>query len=108
MASWDGVEKFYFVNFFGWGTPKWFELLKRDPSEAISHEDSTAHQARFKWLEPIQDLIAAMRERGYDRQFRAGQSLYMLVLSRSREHGLRADQPGLRFALNAEGWMTAS
>ena len=34
-----------------------------------------------------------MRRRGYDRLFRAGHSLYSLVLSRSAEHGLRREQP---------------
>ena len=42
-------------------------------------------------------LIAAMRQRGYDRIFRAGTSLYSLVLSRSREYGLHDSQPRVTF-----------
>jgi hypothetical protein len=42
-------------------------------------------------------FIAQLRTAGYDRKIRAGQSLWMLVLSRSRRHGLRPDQACVRF-----------
>ena len=42
-------------------------------------------------------MLRAMRDGGYDRQLRAGQSLSSLGLSRSRRHGLRKDQPCLWF-----------
>jgi hypothetical protein len=38
-------------------------------------------------------MIHAMREAGYDRRLRAGQSMTSLGLSRSRRHGLLRDQP---------------
>ena len=65
IASWDDVEHFYAA---------WMQNL------------------RYEWMQSMLDLIAELRARGYDRQFRAGQQLNALMLSRSREHGLRAGQ----------------
>ncbi len=45
----------------------------------------------------ILQLIAQARQRGYDRTLRAGQSLDSMIVSRSRRHGLRSDQPYLIF-----------
>ncbi len=42
-------------------------------------------------------FIAALRAAGYDRQLRAGQSLWSFMLSRSRRHGLRDGQPYVVF-----------
>ena len=42
-------------------------------------------------------LIRGLREAGYDRNLRAGQSLFYLMLSRSRRHGLRSDQGFIAF-----------
>lgn len=68
--------------------------------------DFVAHYPSWQWLKPMLGLIAALRQQGYDRQFRAGQSLHMLVLSRSREHGLRPDQPSLAFESFPNGSLT--
>jgi hypothetical protein len=38
-------------------------------------------------------LLADMRRAGYDKVLRAGMSMWTLMLSRSRRHGLRNDQP---------------
>jgi hypothetical protein len=57
------------------------------------------------WLKPILNLIAELRTRGYDRQFRAGQSLHIFRVSRSLMHGLSDDQPWLHFELRSEGGM---
>jgi len=46
--------------------------------------------------DPILRFIGDLRRAGYDRAFRAGQSLVTLILSRSRRHGLRPDQPCIR------------
>jgi hypothetical protein len=43
------------------------------------------------------DLIAQLRAAGYDRTLRAGQSLWYLIVSRSRRHGLRHEQPSIAF-----------
>jgi len=53
----------------------------------------------------IRTLIATLRDRGYDRSLRAGQSLWMLVVSRSRHHGLREDQPRIVFWFLADDGM---
>ena len=47
--------------------------------------------------EGIRSWIKEMRVIGYDRKFRAGQSLYSLMLSRSEKHGLREDQAFILF-----------
>jgi hypothetical protein len=43
-------------------------------------------------------LIADMREKGFDRTLRAGQSLFTFIVSRSRRHGLRPDQASVSFS----------
>jgi hypothetical protein len=54
------------------------------------------------WMKGIVLLfIAALRRAGYDRKLRAGNSLYSLILSRSRLHGLRAEQPFVAFEFRA-------
>lgn len=45
-------------------------------------------------------LIKQMREKGFDRTLRAGQSLYTLILSRSHRHGLRENQDSISFSFN--------
>ncbi|TWU28987.1 DsbA family protein [Novipirellula artificiosorum] len=47
-------------------------------------------------------LLTAMRSRGYDRRLRAGQSLWTLILSRSRRHGLREEQQAIAFMFHEE------
>ena len=48
----------------------------------------------------ILQLMKQMRERGFERTLRAGQSLYTLILSRSRRHGLRENQNSISFSFN--------
>jgi hypothetical protein len=57
----------------------------------------------FPVKKQVAALMAAMRERGYDRKFRAGQSLLSLILSRSRRHGLRSGQRSIQFWFMEEG-----
>lgn len=64
-ASWDRVERFFEV------------------------------QSVREWLKAVPGLITTLRQRGYDRQLRAGTALWVLILSRSRIHGLRKDQTRL-------------
>ena len=45
----------------------------------------------------ILQFIGELRRAGYDKKFRAGQSVFSLVLSRSRHHSLRQDQPSVSF-----------
>lgn len=46
-------------------------------------------------------IIAAIRRAGLDRSLRAGQSLATLMISRSRRHGLRPDQPFIALTFHA-------
>lgn len=46
----------------------------------------------------IIQLIKTMRQKGFDKTLRAGTSLYDLLLSRSRRHGLKQEQPYVRFS----------
>lgn len=48
----------------------------------------------------ILQLIKEMRAKGFEKTLRAGQLLYTLVLSRSRRHGLRANQDNISFSFN--------
>ena len=78
IASWDSMEKFF-----------------------------TYHSALtgYEWLKAIFALMAEFRQRGYDRQFRAGQSMDSFILSRSREHGLRDKHAALQMGIIPEGGM---
>jgi len=79
LVSWDYIERHFtfYMSFEGW-----------------------------EWLSPIHHFIAQLRERGYDKQLRAGQSLLLFILSRSRQHGLRSEQACLFVELLREGGMT--
>jgi hypothetical protein len=57
----------------------------------------------FPFVPKVRALIARMRERGYDKSLRAGQSLWSLIVSRSRRHGLREDQPMIAFCFRNDG-----
>jgi hypothetical protein len=56
---------------------------------------------------PVNDgilrFLTQLRAAGFDRTLRAGQSLYTLILSRSRRHGLRRGQPWIAFAFTHNG-----
>ena len=77
LDSWNRIERFYGEELTGHG---W------DPLS----------QAALR-------LVREMRRAGYDRMLRAGQSVYLLGLSRSRRHGLRPDQPSLWFRVDPTG-----
>ncbi|GIK66793.1 MAG: hypothetical protein BroJett018_45870 [Chloroflexota bacterium] len=65
-----------------------------------------AYGKGWEWLNPMFALIAQFREQGYDRHFRAGQSIYHLVISRSRKHGLRLEQQSMAFIPHPDGSMS--
>jgi hypothetical protein len=79
QESWDHIEAFYRE-----------ELLTMD---------------NWQWIRPIVDLLKELREAGYDHVLRAGQSIHILGLSRSRKHGLRDDQPSVWIELFPNGTM---
>jgi hypothetical protein len=76
-ASWDCMEQFYSRRMLG----------------------NQVFNSPWKHVIDMLNLIAKLRQRGYDRRLRAGQQLDALVLSRSRVHGLRLDQS--RFSIEA-------
>jgi hypothetical protein len=59
--------------------------------------------ALFPCAGPVLGMIARIRQAGYDKTLRAGQSLWLLVVSRSRRHGLREGQPSITFAFTGNG-----
>jgi len=56
--------------------------------------------ARVPWKYRVFQFIAQLRQAGYDRKLRAGQSLEVFIVSRSRDHGLRPDQPRIVFCFH--------
>ncbi len=52
---------------------------------------------RTAWATKALDFISELRAAGYDHQLRAGQSMATFIVSRSRRHGLRPEQPGISF-----------
>ena len=74
LASWDKMEEFY---------GKWMR--------------------EYMDVDPVRELMATLREKGYDEQLRAGQSLSTLILSRSRRHGMRPEQKFVAISFPDEG-----
>ena len=79
--SWDSAERFY-----------------------AEHTSSPA----WAWLNSIFSLIAALRSQGYDHQFRAGISMWRLIISRSRRVGSHLDQSYLMLSPKPDGGMIIS
>ena len=71
IQSWDKVEQFY----------------KND------------YDSHLKFI--VLRFIASLRRAGYDRKLHAGQSMYCLVLSRSRRAGLSPKRPLVSFEFHA-------
>jgi hypothetical protein len=51
-----------------------------------------SESAGYEFTKPLVELIAYMREQNFDKDFRAGKSMWIFFLSRSSEYGLRNDQ----------------
>lgn len=79
IESWNSIEEFY----QGFKSQSWSTIC----DYALS-------------------LIREIRQAGYDRLIRAGQSMTTLGVSRSRRHGLREGQPNLWFDFHKNGAMT--
>ena len=71
-------------------------MLSWDQMEIFFGDDD------MPWMTQMLSFIRALRARGYDRKLRAGQSMITLIVSRSREYGLRASQPSLAFTITAQ------
>jgi hypothetical protein len=77
-SSWDQVERFYHFLFVD---PRW----------------------GGEWAASMLSLIAELRKRKYDRKLRAGNSRAVLILSRSRKHGLRSSHQFMEFGRDISG-----
>ncbi len=57
---------------------------------------------RFKTKKLVINLIRELRQKGFDETLRAGQSVYIFMVSRSRRHGLVVGQNFIKFVFNRE------
>ncbi len=67
------------------------------PIETTSNVFTT--EMNFPPAQQIRQLVPEMRRSGYDHTLRAGQSMYALIVFRSRRHGLRKGHPHISFHL---------
>lgn len=74
MQSWDFIETF-------------FEDLKTN----------------YRFNPQVSELLIQMRDAGYDRTLRAGQSMTTLILSRSRHHGMSGEGAFISFDFSSNG-----
>ena len=84
-GSWEAVRQFFVEN-FNWcreDYPDFSDIQFEEFKEYICAPTSS------KGLIP---LIDEMRHEAFHRHTRAGQSIYYLILSRSKQHGLRPGQ----------------
>lgn len=85
---------------------RYYEEGRGIEGEFIESWDRIEHfyaEMNFPPAEAIRSFVATIRKKGYDRTLRAGQSMYTLMLSRSRRHGLRQGQPHLAFRFSERG-----
>lgn len=74
--------------------------------EFILSWDAVEQFYRESTLEIKTDILALIKQiriKGFDKTLRAGQSLYTLILSRSRRHGLQAGQPAVVLSFGTYG-----
>lgn len=67
------------------------------------HVESFYHRVNHPNKTEILELISKIKAQRYEKTLRAGQSLYSLMLSRSRRHGLRQDQHYITFDFRESG-----
>jgi hypothetical protein len=60
-------------------------------------------ETRWPFADEVKVFIEAMRSRGYYKTLRAGTSLWSLILSRSRRHGMHGEQPYVLFEFRGDG-----
>ena len=76
------------------------EILKRFNSSWVEtekfYENLINNYPGFERLRFIKQFIDTLKQNGYDKFFRLGTSVYILVISRSVDHGLRRDQKHIK------------
>jgi len=96
-AEYPDIEVDELADYYERGAPLEGEFKRSwDAIEAFFREDGG------DYFEAARGFIRALREAGYDRVLRAGQSMSIMGLSRSREQGLRDDQARIWFAFNRD------
>lgn len=81
VLSWDQMEHYFLILF---------------------------EQDGWACVQPIYPFIRNLRERGYEQQFRAGQSMWRFILSRSQKHGLSENQASIVFDSCRKGGMSVT
>jgi hypothetical protein len=76
--------------------------------ESWDHIERFYDERNFPPGPQVLELIKHLRSQGYDRTLRAGQSMFTFILSRSRRHGLRADQSSINFEFQSKHEMQVS
>ena len=96
-AEHPDIEIDKLADYYERGVPLEGEFIRSwDAIEAFFREDGG------DYFESARVFIRAMRDAGYDRVLRAGQSMSIMGLSRSQDQGLRDDQPRIWFAFNGK------
>jgi hypothetical protein len=103
LDSWGKVEQFYGVSVVSSFLATYDQVGVDKSDMALFNKWLARFTTEDNWRKSILDLMAELRRRGYDKQLRAGTSLYTLVLSRSHQHGLRPDQPWIYFGPTGDG-----
>jgi hypothetical protein len=86
------------ADYYERGNPIEGEFIKSWESIERFYDEMT-----FPFVPKVRKLIARLREKGYDKSLRAGQSLSSLIVSRSRRHGLRENQSSTAFWFRNDG-----
>jgi hypothetical protein len=73
------------------------EIFEESWIGPLAHYHQQILYSKVTWLIPMDHLIHQLRLRGLDRQLRAGSSMERLILSRSKQYGLRDDQLSIMF-----------
>jgi hypothetical protein len=97
-TEFPGIEIGELADYYEQGNPIEGEFVKSWDSIERFYDDM-----HFPFVPKVRNLIAEMRQKGYDKSLRAGQSLWSLIVSRSRRHGLRHDQPMIAFCFGNDG-----
>ena len=89
-------------------TPPWLDRGDRSAFERSWDAIASFYEQRIDdtRLGPLRALVDTLREDGYARRLRAGQSMYALGLSRSPRHGLQPQQNQLWLRPQPDGRIT--
>lgn len=71
--------------------------------ESWNQVEAFYSQIELNLKDKILNFIKAIRAKGFDKSVRAGTSMYSLILSRSRRHGLRKNQSCIIFSFKDNG-----